>query len=170
MIPSRSVLVVPQTPEMTIDRPAATATGVTSADVDRLEEEFVILFEAYRLRAKDFAARIDPVLQPAGFRTLSVLIHQGSCGAKNLADVLGYDKSVLSRQLHQLEELGLVERAHDPNDGRAVVLTATPAAVERVEELRATERGDFRSRLMKWDGDELSELVRLLGKLRAMRD
>jgi DNA-binding MarR family transcriptional regulator len=165
---------------MTIDSPTGSADTaepagrsdgpVTAADVDRLEEEFVILFEAYRLRARDYAARIDPRLQPSGFRTLSVLIHQGSCGAKSLADTLGYDKSVLSRQLHQLEELGLVERAHDPNDGRAVVLTATPAAVAKVEALRATERGDFRMRLMAWDPTDLRELVRLLGALRAMRD
>ena len=82
------------------------------------------------------------------------------------AETLGFDKSVLSRQLHQLEELGLVTREQDPRDRRAVILRPTPVAVAKVEALAQGDRDDFRAQMLDWEPGELDELVRLLAKLR----
>lgn len=79
--------------------------------------------------------------------------------------MLGFDKSVLSRQLHQLQDLGLVTRAPDLEDGRAVILSATPDAISRIRAVRGSQRDEFRHRLSQWAETDLDSLSRLLGDL-----
>ncbi|QQE74161.1 MarR family transcriptional regulator [Brevibacillus composti] len=52
-----------------------------------------------------------------------------------LADLLSIDTSTLSRQVHQLVEMELVNRLPDPNDRRYVVLSLTPKGVEQHKEI-----------------------------------
>lgn len=136
-----------------------------AAEIDRLERQFGFLFDSYRQRIRQRSGDLDPALQPAGYRTVFTLVVDGPMGASPLADLLGFDKSVLSRQLHQLVDLGLVSKAQDPADGRAVIISATPAAIERVEAIRSVDRDEFRARLAAWDRHDLSEFARLLAKL-----
>ncbi|KQQ28500.1 MULTISPECIES: MarR family winged helix-turn-helix transcriptional regulator [unclassified Frondihabitans] len=153
---------------MTLDRPSPAGSpvgGAAGAEADRLEQQFGLLFDAYRQRLRQRATEIDPSLQPSGYRTIVTLINLGPTGATHLADALGFDKSVLSRQLHQLELLELVTREQDPADRRAVIIHATPVAVARVEALKTLERDEFRDRLSQWEASELSDLIRLLAKL-----
>lgn len=133
--------------------------------IDNIEAQFSMLYESYRIRVKRRAAAIDPALQPAGYRTLLTLVDRGPIGASALAERLGFDKSVISRQLRQLEELGLVTRDRDADDGRAIVVRATPSAVSRVEALNRSNRDEFRTRLSAWSEADLGELGRLLAKL-----
>ncbi|BDZ48311.1 transcriptional regulator [Frondihabitans sucicola] len=152
---------------MTLDRTSlpTPAGSDVSDEIDRLERQFGVLFDAYRQRLRQRSGDLDPALQPSGYRCVFTLVVDGPMGASPLADLLGFDKSVLSRQLHQLEELGLVSRAQDPADRRAVIISATPAAVERVEAIRSTDRDAFRARLAAWDRRDLDALTRLLAKL-----
>lgn len=151
---------------MTLDQTSPSSReGGVSADIDRLERQFGALFDAYRQRLRQRSSDLDPGVQPSGYRTVFTLVVEGPMGASPLADTLGFDKSVLSRQLHQLEALGLVSRAQDPADRRAVIISATPAAVTRVQAIRSIDRDEFRSKLAAWDSSDLSDLVRLLAKL-----
>lgn len=152
-----------QTREVTTER----SGRETLAEIDALERQFAQLFTAYRQRVRDQATEVDPSLQPSGYRALHELVLRGPAAAGPLADALGFDRSVLSRQLHQLERLGLVERAPDPADRRVVVVSATPTAVERMQALRDVDRDAFRSRLATWPQDELTTLTRLLAKITA---
>ena len=86
-------------------------------------------------------------------------------GAGELAESLGFDKSVLSRQLRQLETLGLVSRGQDPDDRRAVVISPTEDAVARMERIRSDARDEFRANLTEWSTHDLDELARLLANL-----
>ncbi|TQL56114.1 MarR family winged helix-turn-helix transcriptional regulator [Subtercola boreus] len=155
-------------PETTLDHSPAAATpeaaGVAGR-VDRLEQQFATLFDSYRQRLRQQATAIDPALQPSGYRTVLALIANGPSKAGPLADALGFDKSVLSRQLHQLEGLGLVSRAQDVDDGRAVILSATPYAMSQIQSIRGSRRDEFRTRLSRWDETDLDTLSRLLGNL-----
>jgi DNA-binding MarR family transcriptional regulator len=145
--------------------PDARTGAIDGNDIDRLEQQFGRLFDAYRQRLRERSADVDPSLQPSGYRTLLTVVKLGPVGAAQLAEALGFDKSVLSRQLHQLEKLGLVTRAQDPADRRAVIVAATPVGLARVEALGTVDRDEFRSRIAGWDRHDLNELVRLLGLL-----
>jgi DNA-binding MarR family transcriptional regulator len=139
-----------------------TSDGVDSAIVS-VERQFMALSASFRHTMREQAAQI--ALQPAGYRVLVEVVTTGSSGASELAETLGFDKGALSRQLSALESLGLVTRERDPMDGRAVVIRATPDAVERVGRIRNEARDAFRERLATWPPQDLEELVRLLGNL-----
>jgi DNA-binding MarR family transcriptional regulator len=158
------------TREMTRPEPP-TAADVSGGGVglesriDDLERQFAGLFSAYRTRLRQQAAEVDPALQPSGFRTLQELVGGGPTGAGALAESLGFDKSVLSRLVHQLESLGLVSRGQDPADRRAVIISPTERAVARMEQIRNGARDEFRSNLAAWPVHDLDELGRLLMNL-----
>lgn len=133
--------------------------------IDTLERQFAALYNAYRQQMRQRSDDIDPALQPSGYRTLVELVVGGPTGARDLAEALGFDKSVLSRQLHQLEELGLVTREQDPSDRRAVIISATPEAVARILAIRGHDRDAFRARLSTWPRADLDDLTRLLTAL-----
>ncbi|WP_420368736.1 MarR family winged helix-turn-helix transcriptional regulator [Curtobacterium sp. L1-20] len=142
---------------------------VVGAALDGIEQQFAILSDAYRLRLRQQASELDPALQPAGYRILLELVLGGPLGAGTLAEQIGFDKSALSRQLHQLEDLGLVAREPDPADRRGVVISATATAVERVRAVRSELRDEFRRGLAAWPVQDLEDLSRLLGQLAAVR-
>ena len=140
-------------------------SGGVEARLEALERQFALLFSLYRTRLRQQAADVDPALQPSGFRTLQELVNGGPVGAGELAESLGFDKSVLSRQLRQLETLGLVSRGQDPDDRRAVVISPTEDAVARMERIRSDARDEFRANLTEWSTHDLDELARLLANL-----
>lgn len=152
----------PETP--TAADPSAVGGGVESR-IDALERQFAMLFSAYRTRIRQQATEVDPALKPSGFRALQELVAGGPMGAGVLAESLGFDKSVLSRLLHELESLGLVSRGQDPADRRAVIISPTDRAVERMEAIRNGARDEFRSNLAEWPDHDLDELARLLVNL-----
>ena len=96
-----------------------------------------VAFSRARLLWKESAARIHPDLQPSGYKLLGFVARAGEANAHHLAEAFEMDKSVVSRQVRALEELGLVVSRPDADDGRQRVLAATPAAHEALEALRA---------------------------------
>lgn len=48
--------------------------------------------------------------------------------ASDLTRALGIDSTAVTRMLARLEDKGLVERTQDPDDGRRLILSLTPAA------------------------------------------
>lgn len=136
-----------------------------AARIDQLEERFDLLLRVYRRRVQERARAVDAALQPAGYKTLKTLASMGPTNQAVLAEVLGFDKSTLSRQLHQLADLGLVSRTPDAQDGRAAVVCVTPEARARLDEVHADARDTFRARVAAWSPNEVAELNRLLAWL-----
>lgn len=85
--------------------------------------------------------------------------------ASDLADSLHVHKSTVSRAVRQLETMGLVTRMPHPDDGRSQVLTATGAAVERVEAYRAASHQHLASIIEDWEPTELRTFAQLLARL-----
>lgn len=132
-----------------------------------VEEQFTILFNQVSAGMRDRAAGVHPDLQPVGFKLLSTIVRTGPTHAGALAGMLSTDKSVVSRQVRILEELGLVERRTDPADRRASFLVATPAAVEKVNEVRAADQVRLYRNLRRWAPEDVERLAELLARLNA---
>ena len=118
-------------------------TDLDAAIVDA-EDALSVLFSRVRLVYKTAAAQIHPELRPMGYKILSAIVRLGETSASALAESLETDKAVVSRQVRVLEEAGLVIVRADDRDGRARLLTATPAAIERVRSARATQQDRLR--------------------------
>lgn len=127
-----------------------------------------LLFARARSEWKEAAARLDPELQPAGYKLLMFIARVGSSNAHQLATSFEMDKSVVSRQVRMLEDLGLLDSRADDNDGRLRVLTATPQACAALAELRGANANRLRSTLDQLTPDEIktaSKVFRLLSEV-----
>ncbi|GAB6898666.1 MarR family winged helix-turn-helix transcriptional regulator [Kineosporia succinea] len=102
------------------------------------------------------------------FSNLMVLSQVESCGevrSSGLADLLGVDHSVVSRQLAVLEAAGLTARRPDPQDGRAWLAHVTPAGSERLADMRAHRVAQVTNALGGWSDDEARQLCAQLVRL-----
>ena len=135
--------------------------------VAALEQQFGLMFAQVRARVRDQAERVHAELSPAGYNVLATLVRSGPQHAGSLAAMLYTDKSMISRIVKQLIELGLVERRPDPSDGRAAFLAATPAAVGKVDANRDEQRQRLREFLAGWDVADVRQLTALLSRLNA---
>ncbi|WP_374008678.1 MarR family winged helix-turn-helix transcriptional regulator [Leifsonia sp. LS-T14] len=143
------------------EAPAASADRAI-ADV---EEQFTRLFNQVSMSMRDRASHIHPDLQPGGYKLLSTIVRSGPVHAGALATMLYTDKSVISRQVRILEDMGFVERQTDPTDRRASFLAATPVAIEKVNEVRAADQANLYRSLRRWDEGDVRRLAELLERL-----
>ena len=89
-----------------------------------LEREIGLLLRRSRAISARLARELHADLDGAAYGLLALLEDTGPLRASELVTRLGLDKSTVSRQVASLVELGLVDRAADPDDGRAQVLTS----------------------------------------------
>jgi DNA-binding MarR family transcriptional regulator len=111
------------------------------------------------------AREVHPDLESSAYGLLFRLDECGRQRATELAAYIGVGKATMSRQLHALEELGLVAREPDPADGRAWLVHLTEEGRSRVGQVREARRARYVSELAHWDPREVAELARLLHQL-----
>ena len=145
---------------------------VASPEVDRaladLQTHLNLIFARTRTLWKESAARIDPELQVGGYKLLTFIDRAGTASAHELADRFEMDKSVISRQVRMLEELGLLESRPDERDGRLRVLTPTAQACAALAELRRDHSIRLREIVEELTPDEIaaaSKVFRLLAEV-----
>src|SRR5690606_23962912 len=130
-----------------------------------VEDRMGALSRRLQVLVKNAATAIDPSLPPTGFRLLRMIERCGSVQSSVAADMLGVDRSMISRQVRQLEELGLVETRSDPVDGRARFLALTEEGTRRMLEVNPTSRTIMYPLLTSWSVDELESFATQLGRL-----
>ena len=135
--------------------------GIDEAIAD-VEDELNMLFSRIRTVWKESAQQVHPDLQPAGYKLLSAITRLGTTNAHVLAETFEMDKSVVSRQIRMLEDLGLVETRIDERDGRVRVLVATPRAFELVQSVRDRNQQRLRDVLVGRPEAELRSFADLL--------
>ncbi len=135
------------------------------AAVIRVEHELSRLFARIRIGWREAAATVHPDLQPLGYQVLTSIASGKATSASAIIERLQTDKSAVSRQVRQLEQLGLVESIRDPEDRRARVLVATPLAQEKVAQARAKYEGRIGERLKRWSAEDLDHFADLLDGL-----
>lgn len=149
-----------------------TSEAVTSPDVDSaladLQTHLNLIFARTRTLWKESAARIDPELQVGGYKLLTFIDRAETTSAHELAERFEMDKSVISRQVRMLEELGLIQSRSDERDGRLRVLSATPSARAALAELRRDHGERLRAVVSELAPEEIhaaSKVFRLLSEI-----
>jgi DNA-binding MarR family transcriptional regulator len=131
----------------------------------RLEREIGLLLRRSRAISARLAGELHPDLDGAAYGLLALLQDIGPLRASALVTRLGLDKSTVSRQVASLVDLGLVDRAPDPADGRAQVLTASPEGSARLSRIREARRARWERDMSDWPQDDVARLGDLLARL-----
>jgi len=151
------------------DSPGEEAASPAGLDIDeavsRVEHELGRLFARIRVSWREAAQTVHPDLQPLGYQVLTSIATGKATSAGAIIERLQTDKTAVSRQVRQLEQLGLVESVRDPDDRRARVLVATDLAQERVTAARSTYETRLAERLGRWSQADLDRFAEMLSEL-----
>lgn len=130
-----------------------------------LEHELTVLLRRVRRVTGERARMIHPDLSPVAYSMLVAIHEHGARRASELAETFTLDKGAVSRQVAQLESLGLVTRSADPDDGRAQQVSITVAAARQLAEVDKARHDAFVSKVENGlSSYELETLVALLGR------
>lgn len=135
-----------------------------------VERELAVFLRRARASSGEMARQVHPDLEPAAYGLLVRLEDAGAQRATELAGYFGVGKATISRQLHALEQLGLVDRQPDPGDRRASLVQLTDEGRDRFTRVRDARRLSYARKLAAWDRVEIAELARLLHRLNALAD
>ena len=122
---------------------------ITSTDT-RLSESaarlrFAIVRTARRLRQEAAGSGAD--LSPTAASTLATVERHGPLTPSELAEIERIKRPTATRTLRVLEEAGLVDRAHDPVDGRSSLVSVNGAGRERLRRLRGRKNAYLARRM-----------------------
>ncbi len=135
--------------------------------VRALEAEFGELINRFRRVIAENAHRVSPGMLPGAYKVFTTIVRRESITLSALAESLMADKGQISRTVRELEQLGLIERTPDPDDGRSSLLSPTPAGLERLAQARAPQERTLVDALEDWPIDDIRNLSRLLHALTA---
>ena len=125
-----------------------------------------LLMRAARTLRRRFGAVLAPWdLSPHQARALRVVGSGDGVRLSELAEALRIAPRSATEVADGLQERGLVARAPDPTDRRAVVLTATEAGRQvqhEVDDARAADAQELFGRLSATDRAELARILRAL--------
>ncbi|WP_196814631.1 MarR family winged helix-turn-helix transcriptional regulator [Nocardia sp. BMG111209] len=136
-----------------------------SDTVDEIEQQLLVALRRVRRVAREAAEKVHPGLEAAAYAFLVRLDAIGPSRPSDLAAYFHIGKATAGRQLAALEQLGLVTRQPDPEDGRAHLLDLTPDGRRRLSACRADRHRTLRERLSGWSEDDLTVLAGLLIRL-----
>ena len=101
-----------------------------------------------------------------GFTALAVVQVHGPLRVSEIAERLGVDLSVASRQIASLTAEGYVKRREDARDRRAQLVAVTPAGRRALRESHRRMVHAFTQILEGWDDEDVDTLTRGLERLR----
>jgi MarR family transcriptional regulator, 2-MHQ and catechol-resistance regulon repressor len=150
----------------TTSAPAAPSTPAEAAldrDARALYDALSDLIRVYQFRDRDRICCFDvSVTQCYG---LEALVRSGAMTLNDLAGHLYLDKSTASRVVDALERKGYVTRTPHPEDGRAVLLEATPAGRDLHGRISREIIAEERSLLAGFDPEIRQAMTHLVARL-----
>ncbi|MFE9611740.1 MarR family winged helix-turn-helix transcriptional regulator [Streptomyces sp. NPDC006012] len=133
-------------------------------------EELIRQFSAFGAVRRELGRILPDGCTNGSVAVLALLSRHGDLRIGELADLLGVDISVASRQVAQLVGQGVIDRSPDPADGRSRILRLTHEGRYWLGELHRRTARLLADRLGDWTDDEVGELARLMCRLRASFD
>ena len=125
------------------------------------------------LAARDFQRRLAQDLTERGIsgvnsRQRNVILHLGQFGASrsvDLAEAAGIRPQSMMKVVHELEQMGLVERRADPSDSRAKLIDFTRKGERFIGELSASTETVWHQYREKIDNEQLIQAFTTLKQL-----
>jgi DNA-binding MarR family transcriptional regulator len=152
---------------MSISMLSSDTRAARTEAVRALEAEFGELINRFRRIISENANRVSPGMLPGAYKVFTTIVRRESITLSALAESLMADKGQISRTVRELEQLGLIERTPDPDDGRSSLLSPTPDGLERLAAARAPQESTLVDALEDWPLDDIHNLTRLLHALTA---
>lgn len=112
----------------------------------------------------------EDALEPGQLDTLDLLAAQHQWRMSELAEALRVDPSTATRAVQRLERSGLAERKPSDQDGRVVIVSATPHGLERHAAIECRRREMMSSMMAEFSYGERRELAELLDRFVASLD
>ncbi|MFC5731056.1 MULTISPECIES: MarR family winged helix-turn-helix transcriptional regulator [Nocardioides] len=128
----------------------------------QIETEVGVLIRRVRRVIRERSEAVHPDLQPASYLVLGYIRDHGPIRASAMCAVFGIDKGAISRHAQHLIDLGLVDRADDPEDGRATLLTVSEDGRRRIDAVAQSRRKALDQRLNDWTAEELGDFAGML--------
>lgn len=114
--------------------------------------------------------RIELPLPFAQARLLATIEDQGQTRISDLAAIDHCSQPTMTTQVRRLEDAGLVSRAEDPGDARAVLIGITDQGRQTLDRVRADRSAAINPFLAHLDDAERSALVEAIRVLRGLLD
>ena len=109
-------------------------------------------------------------LSPTLTAALATVEHHGPLTPSELAERERVKRPTATRTVARLEAEGLVERTSDPADGRASIVSTTPAGRALLKRMRGRKNAYLARRLRGLEADEVETLERAAEILERMLD
>ena len=123
----------------------------------------LLMRQASLMRLHDVVSnRVGLTLERSAYPLLNQILALRGGRLSDVAAGLKVAVPTVSRQVRQLEELGLVARTQDPIDGRAILLEVTEAGLEALQRMRVEWHRTVAEILESWppkDREILGELL-----------
>jgi DNA-binding MarR family transcriptional regulator len=132
-----------------------------------LEGEIGVLMGRARRVVADRARMLHPDLQAGSYLILGFVRANGPLRATAIGEAFAIDKGSISRHVQQLIDLGLISRAPDPDDGRAILLTVTDRGIEGLDDVAAKRRETLEAHMTEWETEDLETFVSWLARYNA---
>lgn len=135
---------------------------------EAVEQELSLLLRRARGYLLAVARDVHPELEASTYFMLLFITGRPAVRAADLAEYLGMNKGAVSRQVQQLERLGLLQRHPSPDDARAQVLAVTSQGKARFEAARQARSLHVQERLGEWDARDVATFAQLLSRFNAL--
>jgi DNA-binding MarR family transcriptional regulator len=112
---------------------------------------------------------VHAIVQACTLSLLQVVAATQGIRPSEIASAQDVHPSQVTRQVRELERLGLVQITADASDGRSCRVTLTPAGAEELEALTEEGLSRFNLFVADWEAEEVRMLTSLLQKLEASK-
>ena len=119
----------------------------------------------YALIVRVARLRVDGPVDKAGLAVLHEMHLLGTARPSDLATQMHLDLSTISRHLHSLEQLGMVQRTPDPADARAQLISLTASGNDVLARLLEHRAAVIRAATAHWRQDDRTTLRQILCRL-----
>lgn len=148
-------------------RPPTAGEREAYCDVER---QLAILLRRAQAFSAGMGREVHPELDSGAYGLLVRIEQSSPMRSSDLAAYLRVGRATISRQLKVLDELGLISRSPDPEDGRAHLLALTPEGRRRLHNARAAREGQLRTLLAAWPEEDVRLLAVMLERFNVLTE